>query len=320
VKFVYADDQSSPQVALQLVNGLIAKHVAVIVGPTGVANCNAIAPAVKDGPVVYCLSPGYRPQPGGTIFAAGVGPSELQIAETRYLRERGLKRIALIATTDGAGQDYDRTEADALALPENKDMSVVAHEHFAPTDVTVGAQMARIKAANPQVLVVLCSGTPMGTVLRSIRDAGLEIPVIIPPANATYAQMKQYESFLPKELFFPNEPFNAPDSVTDRGVKDALRVYFGAMNAMGVKPDVQATGWDAGLIVATALKKVGANATSEQLRDAIASTQGLAGTTGRYDFKAVPQRGVGVDAVIVQRWDAARGTWVAVSKPGGALR
>jgi branched-chain amino acid transport system substrate-binding protein len=319
IKFVYSDDQSNPQVAVQLVNGLIAKKVPLILGPTGVANCNAVAPLVKDGPALYCLSPGFSPAAGSYIFSVSVGPTDLQVAETKYVRERGFKRIAFLASTDGAGQQFEHSEDLALALPENKDIQVVAREHFAPNDVTVTAQVARIKAANPQIVFVLCTGTPVGTVLRSVQDVGLDVPFMLANSNATYAQMKQYAAFLPKDMYFPNQTLTAPEAVTDKGVKDALNVYIAKMTAMGLKPDIQGMGWDAGLIVAAALKKTGLNPTSDQLRDAIAGLRNLPGATGRYDFKAVPQRGIGVDGVIMQRWNAEKNDWVAVGKPGGGI-
>jgi branched-chain amino acid transport system substrate-binding protein len=320
IHFVFSDDQSSPQVAVQLVNGLIAKKVPIFLGPTGVGNCNAVAPLVKDGPVDYCLSPGIAPAPGGYIFSTSVGPADLQIGEMRYIRDRGFKRIALLASTDGAGQEFERSEDLALAMPEFKDIKVVAREHFAPADVSVSAQISRIKAAAPDIFMVLCTGTPMGTVLRSAQDVGLDIPFMLPNSNATYDQMKQYAAFMPKEVYFPNQPLTAPDAVTDKAVKDILNHYIAAMTAMGSKPDMQGQGWDTGLIVVAALKKAGLNATAEQLRDTIDSFVNLPGATGRYDFKAVPNRGLGVNGIIMQRWSPDKGTWVAVGKPGGGIK
>jgi branched-chain amino acid transport system substrate-binding protein len=41
------------------------------------------------------------------------------------------------------------------------------------------------------------------------------------------------------------------------------------------------------------------------------------GINGTYDFRAIPQRGVGIDSVLMVRWVKAKGTWVPVSRPGG---
>src|SRR5690242_11203008 len=64
VEFTFYDDQSSPQVAVQLGSQLKAKNPAVILGPSIVAMCNAAGPLMKDGPVMYCLSPGIHPPKG----------------------------------------------------------------------------------------------------------------------------------------------------------------------------------------------------------------------------------------------------------------
>jgi hypothetical protein len=45
--------------------------------------------------------------------------------------------------------------------------------------------------------------------------------------------------------------------------------------------------------------------------------QGWTGVNGPYDFRANPQRGIGVNNIVMVRWDAQAGTGVAVSKLGG---
>src|ERR1700685_4498291 len=64
IKMVIADDQSSPQIAVQLANSVIAKKGAVIIGSSTVALCNAMASPAKNGPVISCLSPGVHPPDG----------------------------------------------------------------------------------------------------------------------------------------------------------------------------------------------------------------------------------------------------------------
>ena len=57
-------------------------------------------------------------------------------------------------------------------------MTLVAHEHFNPGDVTLSAQMAKIYSARPDALVIGTAETAAGDVLRGIADAGLELPVM----------------------------------------------------------------------------------------------------------------------------------------------
>jgi branched-chain amino acid transport system substrate-binding protein len=81
---------------------------------------------------------------------------------------------------------------------------------------------------------------------------------------------------------------------------------------------LQSLAWDPALILTTALRKVGTNATPEQLRAYLANMRGVAGVNGTYDFRRVPQRGLDDRAVVIIRWNEANSTWVPASKVGGA--
>jgi branched-chain amino acid transport system substrate-binding protein len=318
VKFVVQDDQSNPANDVQLAGDLIARKVPIIMGSALVANCNAMVPLVKNGPVLYCLSPALHPDPGSYTFSGGVAASDTITVAIRYARQRGWTRIATINPTDATGQDADKSIAAALAEPDNAALQVVDREHFNSSDVSVAAQIAHIQASNPQLVIAWASGTAIGTVFRAINDASFNVPVLTSNANATYAQMKQVAQIVPKELYFSGVPSMEPDQVTDRATKRAVDAYDAALAALNVRPEVQATCYDPALVVIEAFRKAGAGATPDQLRDAIGGLRGFVGANGPYDFRTYPQRGLGVNTATVLRWDPAKGTWYGVSAPGGA--
>ncbi len=316
IHFVIQDDQTNPQVAVQLTNGIIAKKANVMLGADLAAVCRAIAPLLKDGPVDYCLSPGIHPGPGSFQFTATVGTRDLCVAFLRYLRERGVRRIAALTSTDASGQDGEAGLLDAAALPENKSIEIVAREHFNPSDVSVAAQIARIKASNAQALIAWTTGTPFGTVLRGAVDGGLSIPIFTTNGNMTYAQMAQYSGFMPKELYFPGFAYVATE-VTP-GMNSQQRQFISVMKAAGIKPDFQSgLPWDPVLILVDALRHVGADAAPEKVRAYMANLHGFVGITGTYDFRDHSNRGLNEKGVVVMRWDTAKNTWVPVSRPGG---
>jgi branched-chain amino acid transport system substrate-binding protein len=318
IKFVFQDDASSPQTSLQLANALTAKNTPFILGPASTATCLSVVPTLVNGPVVYCLTPGVHPATGSWAYSANVSSDVATLVGMRYLHQRGLKRIAILAATDASGQDQERGLDEALALPANKDFTVVAREHFAPADVSASAQLTRIKAANPQVLMLLCVGTPFGTGLHAIADSGLEVPVFTSNGNSTYAAMKQYAAFLPKELLFPDQPPLAIEAIADKGVRDQAVLFNKTIAGLGVKPDgIPATTWDPGWMFIGALKKYGFGITAAQAKEYLSTLRGYAGAMGRYDFRDVPQRGLGETSVIITKWDGQKDWWVAVSKPGG---
>jgi branched-chain amino acid transport system substrate-binding protein len=83
LKFVFHDDQSSPQVAVQLANQVKATNPPVILGSSLVALCNAMAPLMKDGPLLYCFSPGIHPVNGGFVYSSSISTKELAAALLR---------------------------------------------------------------------------------------------------------------------------------------------------------------------------------------------------------------------------------------------
>jgi branched-chain amino acid transport system substrate-binding protein len=323
VHFVIADDQSNPTVAVQLTSGVIAKGAAVIIGSAVSATCFAMQPLVdKSGPVQYCLSPAGRGAPGSYVFSASVGTRANASTLVRYFHDRGWQKIALITSTDATGQDFDKAVDDVLASPEGKSMSVVAREHFNPTDLSVSAQIARIKAAGPQALLTFTTGTPLGTVLRGIQESGLTIPVSAAAGNLLYPQMQQYKALLPEQLYFAATRGVAPDLRLRPGpIQDAQNRYFQTLKAAGMRSDYGSTLiWDPVMLVISALRAVGPDASAEQLRNWLLNLHGWAGIDGLYDFRDGSQKGLSMNAMVIYRWDQGRSAFVVSSGAAGAVR
>lgn len=321
LQFVYHDDQSSPQVSVQLVNAVIAEKPSVILGSSLVAMCAAIAPLMQNGPVDYCLSPAYHPHAGGYVFSSGASSLDQVAAVVRYFRMKGWTKIATLANTDATGQSNDRSMNEIVARPENKDVKLVAREHFNPTDISVGAQIERIRASGAQAIIAGVTGTAAATVFKGMVQAGLDIPIEVTSGNESFPQMEQWADFLPKGLVMSSALFPEHEGVLklDARVETAQHVMYTALSARGLKADnMEATSWDAAFIVVAALRALGPGASAAQIRQYIADLTDFAGVDGLYNFKANPERGLGPDSSIVVRYDATAKAWVWLSQPGGA--
>jgi branched-chain amino acid transport system substrate-binding protein len=319
IKFTVMDDQSTPAVAVQLLNGVIAKKVPIVLGSTLAAACSAMGPLLKDGPVEYCFSPSIRPPAGAYVYSAGVGVIDLVTAIARFSRDRGYHKIAVISTTDATGQDADKAMDIVFALPENRSLTMVDREHFNGSDVSIAGQMTRISAAAPELLIGWSTGTPFATVLRGVRDSGLDVPVMSTNGNMSYTQLHQYAGIMPKELLFPGLPSFAPGQLLKGPLKSAVGRFLDGFKAANIAPENgENQVWDATLILLDALRKFGFDASATQIRDYVNTLHGWTGVYGTFDFQAIPQRGVGVDAVIIERWDPAKEAFLGVSRPGGA--
>ncbi|HUA53499.1 MAG TPA: ABC transporter substrate-binding protein [Candidatus Sulfotelmatobacter sp.] len=316
----FQDDQTSPQVAVQLASQVVAKHPAALLGSSLVAMCNAMAPLMQSGPVMYCMSPGIHPPKDSYVFTSSVSTHDLAIALIRYFRLRGWTRLGVMTSSDATGQDAEKGILEAVALPENKGVQIVARTHFATTDVSVAAQIETVKAAQPQAFIAWSTGTPIATIFKGVIQAGLDVPVATTDGNMTRAQMAQYAAFLPAQLYFPAGQWVAHGSAAhlDPAVTRAQDAFYETYKAAGMLPDAAAThGWGPGGVVLGALRKLGPGVTAPQLREYLAHLKGEPGINGIYDFEAVPQRGLSVNNAVVARWNAGKNDWETVSEPAG---
>lgn len=316
IKFAIADDQSSPQVGVELMNAAIAKHAQVVLGSTLVAICGAMAPLAKNGPVLYCLSPGLHPDPGSYAFSTEPSTSDAFTGTAVYFTRKGWHKVALITSNDATGQDAARGIDEAFQAQGG--LQIVDRETFTIGDVTVAAQMARIKASGADALIGWTTGTPVATVLRGVADAGLDLPTVIGNGNMTFTQMKAYAGMLPKQLLFPGFSPLVPSQLPNGQLKRQAQSFVAALAATGSKPESgHVSAWDPAMLVLDAYRKFGFDATAAQIRDYLANLKGWVGADGTYDFHAIPQRGIGAGSIVMIRWDPAAENWVGVSKPGG---
>ena len=182
-----------------------------------------MAPLLANGPLQFCMSPGFKPPAGGTAYSIGTSPPLQAEAIMRYARAHGWTRVAMLNQNDATGDSSQKSMLDALARPEFSSLRVVATERFSPGDISVAAQLARIRAADAQFLISYNSGAPFGIVTRSLRDAGIDLPVFTSPGNLSYVELKAYGDSLPRQLFFVSGPLppdgpqieNGPLKATD---------------------------------------------------------------------------------------------------------
>lgn len=322
LNLVVKDDQSSPQVAVQLMNEVMAAKPAVILGSTISQICNAQAPLVKDaGPVLWCFSPSVRTEPGGYEFTSQIDSHDQQRALMTYFLGKGWKRIALITTTDASGQDAEKSVTELVKEPAFKDMTLVADEHFAPGDVSVAAQIETLRAGKPDAIVSWATAAAGGTVFRGLKQAGMDLPTAASGSNMTVQQMTDYAAFLPAKVYFGVGEWAAngdPRLSVPAAVSAQQKLFFASMKTIGIYPDTgDDLGWEPIRVVADALNQLPAGADAKTLHDFLVNWSGHIGAEGVYDFKKTPQRGLDIDNAIVVRWDGGAKEWHLVSNLTG---
>ncbi len=317
IKFVIQDDGSNAQTSVQLVSALIAKKAPAIVGPGFTATCSSALPLVdKAGPVSYCMSPVMKPDPGSYMFSAGPSSREGVLYVLRALRSKGWMRMALVTTTDASGQDVEREIDDVMKTPDGKGFEIIDREHFNNSDVSAAAQVARIKAAAPQVIFSFAVGTGFATLLRGLNDAGVDFPIYASGGNLNYAQLESYSTFIPHQLYLFAARGSVPDPTASGAAKAAEARFFNAFKDAGLHVEyLDTVAWDPVMLIVDALRKYGTGASAQQIHDYIIGQHNWTGLVGQYDFFANPQRGVSPNGVRVYLWNPKDNTYSAISVP-----
>jgi len=320
--FAISDNQSTASTSVSLASPLVSQAPVLLVGSLTATDKPVDALVSSGGPVIYDLSPGDHPKRGGFVYSSSNSTTNQIKAFVNFFKSKGWTKVAAITSTDSSGQDGWANIQKAVA-GSNGAVTIIDHEAFDPTAVSVTTQLAKIKAANPQALLIWSTGTPLGTVLSGMQQLGMDsLPTMTTNGNASNAEMKRMAGELPAQLYFPGAPFMAGAQNLTGQTKTEVQAFDAAMQAAGQKtPDEgDALSWDPGLILVSALKKLGTNATASQIHDYISSLTSFAGINGTYNFTNTSirdNRGLAINSVYIAQWNKSRGDWTAASGPAG---
>ena len=316
LEFEFLDDQTTPAVAAQLARGLVDEGVPAFLGPSLASTCGAVAPLIQaSGPVSYCASPSVRPAAGSFQFSSSVGSYDQFDSMLNYFESEGWSRIAYIAASDATGQD-GREQLPRSIDESDGDFEVVASESYETSDTALSAQATRIAAADPDVVIAWNSDASFGTVLSSLKQAGVTVPVITSMANMNLDLMESYAPNMPERLLFSTSEW--PNYMLDETgpSADLRKEWVDILATKDLTPNATySLAWDSALLLIDALRN-GAT-TAAEIQDHINGLTDFAGILGTYDFSNDDQRGITVDNVIVAEWDKELGAWPPVSGPAG---
>ena len=321
VHFQIYDDASSPQTAVQLTNTILPQKPAVMLGSTLAPATAAMMPFFKDGPVLYALTPLIFPDKGSYVFATLPLVVHVESVMFHYMRARGWTKVAILRTNDASGQDNAKAIDAALAEPDNHGINLTTTQLFNAQDINIAAQVSAIKYSGAQALFVSATGAPFGTVLRSLADAGVDLPLFTGATNIAPDFIARFKPYVPKSglwIVFPSY------AKRDRGPKDPLRPtideFYTSLEAAGLHPGAaHAFGWDEAKIVVAALRALPPNASAQQIRDWIEALHDFPGALGVYNFRLGDQHGLDDKSLYIVRYDAnaSGGDTQVVSDAGG---
>ena len=320
IEYIVLDDASDSSSAVVNTRKLISENkVDAIIGSTTTPNTLAMIDVVAEGetPVISLASSARIIEPMSAkkawVFKTPQTDTMMVLAILEHAARRGMKTMGYVGFNDALGEAF---HAEFEKFAEARKIRIVASERYAPRDTSVTAQVLKLVAANPDMVVIGASGTPAVLPARGLVERGYKGSVYFNHgvANNDFLRVggKDIEG-----MFVPTSPVVVAEALpADHPAKAAALDYKKRYEAAYGAGSVSAFGsytWDAWLelnqAIPVALKK-GAPGTREfrvALRDALEGLRDLKVSNGvvsmsKNDHLGLDQRARVVVKVENNKW------------------
>lgn len=307
LELVVADTEADPAKAASIAKKFIYKDgVVAIIGPTLTDAGMNVKKIVDQGETPTFMTVGGDPVIMGGKFGpfkwVFKSPQRSSVAVERmfiYLKEKGLTKIALLSAADGFGKDGARW-IEKLA-PEYG-IEIVSRESFGTRDTDMTAQLTKVKNTNPQAIVAWTIGPAGSIIAKNKVQLGIDLPLFqchgLPdPKYVELAGKASEGDRMPAtKLMVATE---LPDADPQKPVIEEFVKLYTEKGYDKQFPINTHSGyaWDAIMIVADAMKKVGTE--KEALRAEIEATKNYVGISGVYNITPEDHNGLGVDSMVM---------------------
>lgn len=303
---VESDNKSEPAESGNSVTKLITQDkVVAVVGPATSGCVFAATPVVTSNKVPLIAPCATAPaitvdngQVKEFIFrACFIDPFQGRVMAEFADKTLGVKNVAIL---HDASSDYSKGLAEVFEKTLNeKGGKVVAKEAFLSKDIDFKAALTKIKAANPEAIYIPGYYEEVAKIIKQTREIGLNVPLI---GCDGWDSPKLVEIAGPEAL--NNTYFSSAFSVQDQ--TESVQKFIADYKAMYQKdPDIFCMqGYNAGLVLADALKRAGDGADEAKLAAAIAATKDLPVASGKltYDKDHNPI----ISAIIIEMKDGVQ--------------
>ena len=320
VEYIVFDDASDTTAAVANTRRLtVEDKVDAIIGSTTTPNSLAMTDAVAESgtPTISLASSARIIEPMNAkkawVFKTPQTDTMMVLAILEHAAKRGMKTMAYIGFSDALGEAF---YAEFEKFAAVRKISIVANERFASRDTSVTAQIIKLSATNPDMVVIGASGTPAVLPARALAERGYKGSVYFNHgvANNDFLRVggKDVEG-----AFVPTSPVIVAAALpADHPAKAQAVDYVKRYEAMYGPGTVSAFGaytWDAGLLLSQAIPvalKTAQPGTREfraALRDALEAVHDLKVSNGvtnmsKNDHLGLDQRARVIVRIVGGKW------------------
>lgn len=301
IELVIYDTKTDPTVIASSASQLINQDK--VVAGVGLDDSDAVlalGPIFQTAGVPFvtpgATSPKLPDQVGSNMFLACFGDNVQAAAGAEFvLNQLNGKTVYLLR--DNATEYTTLLAKFFKEAYEHGGGKIVLADDYKHGDTSFTAQITKLKALaeKPDVLYVAAQPDDVGVVVKQIRQAGLEQPIVGGDGYDT-PLLLSVGGKAANNVYFTTHAFMAED-----GTEAIVKFYKAYKAAYNTVPEnaFAALGYDTVGLVADAISRAGA-ADPAKIRDALAATQGYQGITGSISFgpdSRVPNKTVSIIGV-----------------------
>jgi branched-chain amino acid transport system substrate-binding protein len=297
VRIETQDDQSKPEEAVTVVTKFASDpNIVAVLGEVASTRSKAAAPVLQSAQVPMVSPSSTNPEVtriGDYIFrVCFIDPFQGYVM-AKFAREN--LKVDRVAIMRDQKSDYSVGLADVFKDEFAKmGGTIVQDVSYNSGDSDFRAQLARVKAANPQAIYATGYYPEVGPIARQARELGVNVPLmggdgwdspqLIPGAGGPGKALEN--------CYFSNH--YSKDDKSPR-VQDFVKAYRAKYNA--APSGLAAMGYDAMKLLGDAIQRAG-SADRKAIRDALAATKNFPGVTG--DITIDAERNATKPAVVLQ--------------------
>lgn len=180
LEYVFEDSQNDPRQSIAIAQKFISDpEIVVEVGDFSSTASMAASPLYQRGGLVQFGFTNSHPdftKTGDYMWSSSISQSQEQQVMANYVIDRlGLRKIAILHLNT----DWGTTAKDIfVAEAQKRGAEVVATEGYLPDEKDFRATLTRIKAANPDGILLESYYSDGALLARQIREVGIDLPIV----------------------------------------------------------------------------------------------------------------------------------------------
>lgn len=282
---LHADDGADRGQTVNIFQRLIRQDkVIAILGPTLSNSAFAADPLAQQAGIPVIASSNTAPgvtRIGDFIFRTSVPEDQVFPTVLGYaVKKHGIKRVALIyglddALTRGAHDVQKKAVAD-LKLEQ------VGVESYQRGDVDFSAQLTKIRAQNPDAIILGTLAEEAAAILRQAKQLGIDSKIVFIGCNANIsAKLFELAGPAANGIIVGATWFAGYDSPRSKAFVAAYQKRY------GTTPDIYAAqGYDAAYLIAEAIRRADSVTDSKLIRAKLAEIKDFDGVLGKFGWTA----------------------------------